>query len=62
MSQILFSYPRSEGENALGAMADQMAEMERVQEEAARHAALVHAVPWVERAAGEPWLVRVWST
>ncbi|PRW39266.1 MFS general substrate transporter [Chlorella sorokiniana] len=39
-------------ESALGAMADQLAGMERAQEEAARHSALVHAVPWVERAAG----------
>lgn len=45
--------PPFQSESALGAMVDQVVEMERAQAEAARHSALVHAVPWVERAAGE---------
>ncbi len=48
--------PFCRSESALGAMADQVAEMERAQEEAERHSALVHAMPWVERAAGEALL------
>jgi len=42
----------SQGEQALGAIASQVEEMQEAEEEAARHAALVHARPWAERAAG----------
>ena len=41
-----------ESEVALGALGEQVQAMQAAEEDAARHAALVHAVPWVERAAG----------
>lgn len=43
---------RSEGEEALESIACQVQLMGEAEEEAARHAALVHATAWVERAAG----------
>jgi hypothetical protein len=42
----------SQGERQLASIADHMEEMWEAEEEAARHAAFVHAVPWMERAAG----------
>lgn len=42
----------SGGERQLGALADHVVEMVAAQQDAARDSALVHAVPWLERAAG----------
>ena len=42
----------SQGKRQLASIAEHMEEMWEAEEEAARHAAFVHAVPWMERAAG----------